>query len=57
MAICQWGVAGFWECNVWSIGEGLEYRPFHDLRSVPEAGRACTLVLFLGKGKLGFFHF
>jgi len=22
-----------------SIGEGPEYRPFHDLRSVPEAGR------------------
>jgi hypothetical protein len=39
------------------IGEGPEYRPFHDLRSVPKAdrsreqvenhGRACTQVLFL----------
>jgi len=46
------------------IGEGLEYRPFHDLRSVPKAkgtgrnsGRACTQVLFLCKAELGFFHF
>jgi hypothetical protein len=49
------------------IGEGPEYRPFHDLRSVPEAGRpreqvenlrrACTQVLFLSKAELGFFHF
>ncbi len=49
------------------IGEGSEYRPFCDLRSVPEAGRsreqvenqgrACTQVLFLGKAELGFFHF
>jgi hypothetical protein len=40
-----------------SIGEGHEYKPFHDLRSVPGAsrlreqvenhGRACTQVLFL----------
>jgi hypothetical protein len=49
------------------IGEGPEYRPFRDLRSVPEAGtpreqvknrgRACTQVLFLRKAELGFFHF
>ncbi len=48
-------------------GEGPEYRPFSDLRSVPEAGRprepvethgrACTQVLFLRNVKLGFFHF
>jgi hypothetical protein len=52
--------------NLW-IGEGAEYRPFHDLRSVPQAGRlseqvendgrACTQVLFLRKAELGFFHF
>jgi hypothetical protein len=24
---------------------------------VPKAGRACTQVLFIGKGKLRFFHF
>jgi hypothetical protein len=35
------------------IGEGPEYRPFHDLRSVPEAG---TMVLFLCKAELGFFQ-
>ncbi len=50
-----------------SIGEGPEYRPLRDLRSVPEAGRprepvqnharACTQVLFLRKAELGFFHF
>jgi hypothetical protein len=50
-----------------SIGEGPEYRPFRDLRSVPEAGRprepvknqgeGCTRVLFLRKAELGFFHF
>jgi hypothetical protein len=50
-----------------SIGEGPEYRPFRDLRSVPEAGRhrkpvqihgrGCTQVLFLRKAELGFFHF
>ncbi len=50
-----------------SIGEGPEYRPFRDLRSVPEAGRprepvknhgrGCTQVLFLHKAELGFFHF
>jgi hypothetical protein len=44
---------------------GLEYRPFRDLRSLPEAsrpkervsnhGRACTHVLFLLKAELGFF--
>jgi hypothetical protein len=49
------------------IGEGPEYRPFCDLRSVLEAGRpmeqvenhggACTQVLFLCKVELGFFHF
>jgi hypothetical protein len=49
------------------IGEGPEYRPFRDLRSLPEAGRpreqvesrgrACTQVLFLLKAELGFFHF
>jgi hypothetical protein len=48
-----------------STGEGHEYRPFPDLRSVPEAGRpseqfknhgrACTQVLFLCKEELGFF--
>ncbi len=48
---------GMCTLNVSSIGEGLEYRPFHDLRSPPKAGRACAQVLFLGKGKLGFFHF
>jgi hypothetical protein len=26
-------------CEMLCIGEGLEYMPFHDLRSVPEAGR------------------
>ncbi len=40
---------------------------FHDLRSVPKAGRprepvenrrrACSRVLFLRKAELGFFHF
>jgi hypothetical protein len=49
------------------IGEGPEYRPFCDLRSVPKAarlreqvkihGRAGTHVLFLCKAELGFFHF
>jgi hypothetical protein len=49
------------------IGERPEYRPFHDLRSVHEAGRpreqvenqrrACTQVLILRKAELGFFHF
>ncbi len=48
-------------------GEGPKYRPFCDLRYVPEAGRgrehvenhgrACTQVLFLCKADLGFFHF
>jgi hypothetical protein len=49
-------------------GEGPEYRPFRDLRSVPEPGtplreqvtnhgRACTRILFLHKADLGFFHF
>jgi hypothetical protein len=48
-------------------GDGPEYRPFHDLRSGPEAGRpreqvehhwrACTQVLFLLKAELRFFHF
>jgi len=48
------------------IGEGPEYRPFCDLRSVPKAGRqrdqvenhrrAYTQVLFLHKAELGFFH-
>jgi hypothetical protein len=46
---------------------GPEYKPFHDLRSVPEAGRlrelvknhgrACTQVLFLLEAQLRFFHF
>jgi hypothetical protein len=45
----------------------FEYRPFADLRSMPEGGRlreqienhrrACTQVLFLHKAELGFFHF
>jgi hypothetical protein len=48
-------------------GEGPEYWPFCDLRSVLKAGRpkehlknhgrACTKVLFLYKAELGFFHF
>jgi hypothetical protein len=48
------------------IGEGPEYRPFRDLRSVPKAGkpreqvknhgRACTQDLF-HKAELGFFYF
>jgi len=43
-----------------SIGEGPEYRPFHDLRSVPEAGRPRehvknrgVQVLLLGTAPLG----
>ncbi len=50
-----------------SVGEGPEYRPFGDLRFVPEAGKAREQienhrtariqVLFLGKAALGFFHF
>ncbi len=53
--------------GVLSTGEGPEYRPFRDLRSVPEAGRpreqvknegrACTQVLFVRKAELGFSHF
>jgi hypothetical protein len=49
------------------IGEGPEYRPFCDLRSVPETsrpreqvknhGRACTQVLSLRKALPGIFHF
>jgi hypothetical protein len=49
------------------IGEGPEYRPFSDWRSVPKAGRpreqvenhgmACTQVLFICKAEMGFFHF
>ncbi len=49
------------------IGEGPEFTPFQDLRSVPKAGRvreqvqnhgrACTQVFFLGKAELGLFHF
>jgi hypothetical protein len=35
------------------IGEGPEYRPFHDLRSVP---KAYTQVLFLHKAELGIFQ-
>jgi hypothetical protein len=52
------------ECFL-SIGERPEYRPFHDLRSVPKAGRpreqvenhrrACIQVLFLRKAELGIF--
>jgi hypothetical protein len=26
-------------CNTLYIGDGLKYRPFHDLRYVPEASR------------------
>jgi hypothetical protein len=33
---------------------GFMYRPFRDLRSMPDAG---TQVLFLRKAQLGFFHF
>jgi hypothetical protein len=53
--------------HIFCIGEGPKYRPFHDLRSMPEPGRpmeqvethgrACTQVLFLQKAELGFFHF
>jgi hypothetical protein len=47
------------------LEKGAEYRPFCDLRSVPEAGqeqvenqgRTCTQVLFLGEAELRFFHF
>jgi len=53
---------------IYKIGRDRpEYRPFHDLRSVPESGRlreqvenhrrACTQVLFLRKAELRFFHF
>jgi hypothetical protein len=48
------------------IGEGSKYKPLHDLRSMPEAGRsmeqvenhgrACTKVLFLYKAELRFFR-
>jgi hypothetical protein len=48
-------------------GERPEYRPFRDLRSVPQAGRpreqvenhgrAYTQVLFLREALPGFFHF
>jgi hypothetical protein len=51
--------------HVLCMGEGPEYRPFRDLKSVPEAsrpreqvknhGRACTQVLFLRKVALRFF--
>jgi hypothetical protein len=40
--------------EVLCIGKGTEYRPFRDLRSMPEAG---TEVLFVCKAELGFFHF
>jgi hypothetical protein len=46
-----------------SVGEGPEYRPFRDLRSVPQAGRPREQfenrrrVLFLRTAELGFFHF
>jgi hypothetical protein len=53
--------------RAYRIGEGPEYRPFRDSRSVPEAGRprvqvkncgrACTQVLSLCQAELGFFHF
>jgi hypothetical protein len=49
------------------IGEGPEYRPFRDLRSVPKASRpreqvknhrtTCTKFPFLCKGELRFFQF
>ncbi len=48
------------------MGEGPQYRPFYDFRSVPEAsrlreqvdngGRACIQVLFLNRAELGIFH-
>jgi len=55
-------------CEMLCTGEGLEYRPFHDLRSVPEAGTlreqvenqgraCCSQVLYLCKAELGFYHF
>jgi hypothetical protein len=55
--------------SILSIGKGAEYRPFDDLRPVPEAGRPreqvenhgrpvfTAQILFLGKAKLGFFPF
>jgi hypothetical protein len=53
-------------CGALYTGDCPEYRPFRDLRSVPEAGRPreqvenngrpCTQVLFLRKPELGFFH-
>ncbi len=62
----KWGRGGDF-VGVLGEGERPEYRPFCDLRSVPEAsrlreqvknhGRVCTHVLFLRKAELGFFHF
>jgi hypothetical protein len=53
--------------GAYSVGKGPEYRPSEDLKFVPEDDNpreqienhrtACTQVLFLGKAKLGFFHF
>jgi len=51
-----WGLSGHALTGVVCIGQGPEYRPFSDLRSVPQAG-ACTQVLFLRKVELGFLHF
>jgi hypothetical protein len=49
------------------MGEGPQYTPFCDLRSVPEAsrlreqvdnrGRGCIQFFFLSIAELGFFHF
>jgi hypothetical protein len=49
------------------IGEGPEYRPFCNFRSVPRpvcrgkrlkiAEGLCTQVLFLSEAELGYFHF
>jgi len=66
--VCGAGdLSGHAVTGVVCIGEGPEYRPFSDLRSVPEAGRprepvethgrAFTQVLFLRNVELGFFHF
>ncbi len=53
-------------CGTLYTGDGPEYKPFRDLRSVPEARRPneqvennerpFTQVLFLRKAELGFFH-
>jgi hypothetical protein len=54
-----------WHVRLFNIGEwSAEYRPFCDLRTVPETsrlreqvenhGRVCAQVLFLSKAELGF---